>query len=585
MEKVNIESLLKDNLVSRPGRYIGRELNASKKDLDKASVKVALCFPDVYEVGMSNLGLRILYWVLNSKNYIACERVFSPWPDLEAILRKDKIPIFSLESKAPLGEFDIIGFSLGYELCYTNVLTILDLAGIKLKSKDRTSGPLIIAGGPAASNPEPMSDFVDLFFIGEAEDSILKIIDTYRENRSLDRWDLLLKLAGIDGVYVPSLYDVSYNSDETIKSFNPLYKEAPSIIKKHFAKSLNKNNFPVNWIVPFLPLVNDRISLEIARGCPNKCRFCQGRAVYYPYRQRTKEDIVHLAVESYKSTGYEEIALFGLSVADHSHICNIVDELIRGFKDKAVSISLSSLKVKSDIDEVFGLIAKSKKTGLTFAPEAGSQRLRNIIGKNLNLEDLFKISETAYKEGYRHVKLYFMIGLPSEVQGDLDDIISLADNISRLKSKFSKSNAQVNLSISNFIPKPHTAFMWSPMENIDVLQKKHSYLRLKSNKMRNLKLAFHNEKMSFLEGVLSNGDRRLGDAILAAYLKGARFDAWNEFFNFDIWQDAFRSCQIEPSFYINRQKTPLEILPWDHIDIGINKGILREEFKKVCLDF
>jgi radical SAM family uncharacterized protein len=557
--------------VNKPARYIAGEWNVTRKDFSKAKIKFALCFPDLYEIGMSNLGMRIIYGLLNSISYVVCERFFSCAVDMETHLRSNSLEIFSLESKRRLREFDLIGFSLGSELNYTNILNILELGNIPLKSSERDeSYPLVIGGGPCTLNPEPLSEFFDLFIIGEAEESILELMDIYQKHQEkykgfnrINKTDLLYLFSQIKGVYVPALYKAGYR------------------IKKRFIRDLNTSFFPSDWLVPFIQIVHDRISLEIMRGCPNRCYFCQGRSQYYPYRIRERKNLLNLAKDIYRNTGYEEISLAGLSVSDYPKIEGLLSELINFFKDNAVSVSLPSIKVKEKTGNLSSLIAKIKKTGLTFAPEAGSKRLRKIIAKDFNEDEFFKVIQDAYSSGYQHIKLYFMLGLPYEERQDLDAIIDFSIRASELRRRISKAPAKINVSINAFIPKPHTPFQWFKMEGIESIKQKQAYLKNKI-KNRNIILNFHNPDMSFLEGVLSRGDRRLSEVIHLAFKKGARFDAWTAHFNFQAWLDAFKESDIDPDFYL-RQMHKDEILPWDFIDVGISKETLIKEFDKCII--
>ena len=576
--------------VNKPARYIGEEWNVSRKNFDEAGIKFALCFPDLYEVGMSNLGLRIIYAILNNLADVSCERFFSPGTDLEKTLRDNQKEIFSLESKRGLKEFDIIGFSLAYELGYTNVLNILDLGGIPLKSSGRDEKfPLVIAGGPCALNPEPMHEFFDLFVVGEAEEAILEIIDTYRKFKEqfkaakIKKQDLLLKFSGIEGVYVPSLYKVKYGPEGKIESFKPQINGLAQKIKKRLVKDFDNAYFPMDWLVPYIQTVHDRITLEIMRGCPNQCRFCQARQQYFPFRQRKIGNLLNLALQSYKRTGYEDISLMGLSVSDYPDIEELLEKLIGLFKEKAVGLSLPSLKPKAMVGNMSSLIATIKKTGLTFAPEAASDRLRNILAKDFDIPNFFKAVEQAYLSGYRHLKLYFMIGLPFEAQKDLDGIVEFANKVLDLGRQVNPALARkgwVNISINTLIPKPHTPFQWLAMEDLESVKYKQDYLKKKTLNKRKLKLSFHNRYMSFLEGVLSRGDRRLSEAILSAFKKGARFDAWDDYFKFDIWLDAFKEGNINPDFYLQKRGAE-EFLPWDFLDIGMPKEALLREFNTI----
>ncbi|MBU0709392.1 MAG: TIGR03960 family B12-binding radical SAM protein, partial [Candidatus Omnitrophica bacterium] len=531
--------------VNKPARYIGKEWNLPEKNFEAAEIRFALCFADLYEIGMSNLGLRIIYSILNNMPDVCCERFFSCNQDMEKILRNRKLEIFSLESKRALREFDLVGFSLASELNYTNVLNILDLGSVPLRASLRDHRhPLVIGGGPCSLNPEPLSEFFDIFVIGEAEEAIVEVIDVYRKykekykNASISKPELLNIFSEIKGVYAPSLYEVHYDSRGKIKEFKPKAKGIKQRVEKRIVLDLNNSFFPVDWLVPYVQIVHDRVSLEVMRGCPNRCRFCQARSQYFPFRQRDPDNLLNLAKETQRRTGYEEIALTGLSVSDYSGIEKLLSQLIDLFKEKAIGISLPSLKAKAYVGHLSSLIASIRKTGLTFAPEAGSRRLRDILGKDFSEEVFFQSLERSYRSGYRHVKLYFMIGLPSEEYADLDAIIDFSLRTSDLKREINRAPAEVKISINPLVPRPHTPLQWFSMENIKELKLKEDYLRKRTRSGR-LKLSIHDPRMSFLEGVLSRGDRRLSEVILRAFRNGARFDAWNDQFCFDKWLLAF----------------------------------------------
>ncbi|MCX5695527.1 MAG: TIGR03960 family B12-binding radical SAM protein [Candidatus Omnitrophica bacterium] len=572
--------------VNKPGQYIGGEINSSKKDFASSDIKFAIAFADLYEVGMSNLGLRIIYGVLNNIPDVVCERFFSPAQDMEELLRLDNRQILSLESRKKLSEFDLAGFSLGSELDYTNVLNILQLGGIPLRSglRDHTY-PLVIGGGPCTLNPEPLHDFFDFFCIGEAEELILEVTDLYRKHKEeyksgkLDKQELLFKFSQIEGIYVPSFYDVSYASRGVLAEFKPKLKSIPPRIKKRCVKDLNLAYYPLDWIMPHVQIIHDRITLEIMRGCPNRCRFCQARPQYFPFRIKESPTVLNLADELYRRTGYEEISLAGLSVSDHPKIEEILKKLMNLFEAKAVSLSLPSLKAKALIGGVSSLIAKVKKTGLTFAPEAGSERLRNILQKDFNSAEFFTALEEAYAAGYQHIKLYFMIGLPQEKDEDLDAIIDFSVKVSELRKKAGKGAAGVNISINTLIPKPHTPFQWLKMQDLEAIKNKQEYLRQKAKRHKRLVLSFHNSSMSIIEGVFSRGDRRLSEVILKAFESGAKFDAWSNHFDFARWQAAFRNCGLDMQFYLDKKELNSP-LPWDFIDTGIDSKTLVAEFNK-----
>ena len=580
--------------VHRPAQYLGNEWNACKKDFDSCLISFALGFPDLYEIGMSNLGLRIIYGVLNNINDVVCERFFAPEADMQAALKAGNQRLFSWESHQELIRFDFLGFSLGSELNYTNVLNILELSGLPLEASLRDCQyPLVIAGGPCTLNPEPMAEFFDLFIIGEAEEAAVEVLNLYRKYkddykaRRLTKNDLLIELSRIEGIYAPALYAPQYNDIGQLTAFlpKPVRSETesqknnlPLRIKKRVVDDFDSAYFPCNWMVPYVQTVHDRVTLEIMRGCPNHCRFCQARSQYYPLRIRSKERVTLLANMACASSGYEELSLAGLSVSDYPELEKLVSDLISTFKEQAVNLSLPSLKAKALLGNVSTLIAKIKKTGLTFAPEAGTQRLRQVLAKDFSESDFFKAVEEAYQAGYQHLKLYFLIGLPSEEEKDLEGIINFAHAASELKKKIKGGPAQINISINPLIPKPHTPLQWLKMESLFAIKEKQNYLRSHCKNKR-LKFNFHDLEMGLLEGVLSRGDRLLSAVILAAYKKGARFDAWSSHFSFTKWQEAFSEAGIDPQRYLEEKSTS-EVLPWDFIDTGIKKEDLLVEFYK-----
>ena len=578
-----IEDLLVN--VHRPAQYLGNEWNVSKKDFSTCAVSFALGFPDLYEVGMSNLGLRIIYGVLNNMPGVVCERFFALEADMEASLKNAKRRLFSWESNQELINFDMLGFSLGSELNYTNVLSILNLAGLPLASSSRNQEyPLVIAGGPCTLNPEPLADFFDLFIIGEAEEAIVELLNLYAKFKDdykaakLTKEELLIELSKIEGVYAPALYMPDYNDAGELVNFSPRFASLPLVIKKRIVSDFDSAYFPCNWMVPYVQTIHDRITLEIMRGCPNRCRFCQARSQYYPLRIRSKEKIVSLANLAYASSGYEELSLAGLSVGDYPEIEALVSGLTDRFCQQAVNLSLPSLKAKALLGNVSTLIAKIKKTGLTFAPEAGTHRLRQVLAKDFSEDEFFQAIAQAYRVGYQHLKLYFLIGLPGEKQEDLQGIIDFAQGASDEKRKINGSAAQINISINPLIPKPHTPLQWQKMESIEAIKEKQNYL-MSHCKNKRIKFNFHDSQMGFLEGVLSRGDRILGKVILAAYKKGARFDAWSSYFSFSKWLEAFSESGIDPQKYLD-EKSTTAVLPWDFIDTGIDKEVLLVEFNK-----
>ena len=583
---MNLEEYLLS--VQKPGRYVGGEWNSVKKEWTGDKVKMLLAFPDVYEIGMSYSGMKILYGLLNGREDCLCERVFSPWSDFEEALRKNKISLFSLESRRPIKEFDIIGFSLAYELTFTNVLNILDLGDIPKRSQDRgDSDPLIIAGGPSCYNPEPLAEFIDAFVIGDGEEVICEIVEAYKVTKSprptcsksrgrqshpstslgtgkVTRKEILKEFAKIKGVYVPSLYDVEYNNDLTIKKFSPIEKELPAKIEKRFVSNLDDAFYPTKQIVPNIQIVHDRIVLEIMRGCKHACSFCQATGIYKPCRERSRNKILQLAKDAYRMTGHDEISLLSLSSGDHSHIKDIIKSLNNEFSGMAVSVSVPSLRIEDALKDLPALIARVKKSGLTFAPEAGSERMRKVINKKIDIEKLFKVASESFRSGWRRVKLYFMIGLPTEKEEDLIGIGELISEISDLKREIDGRAAHITASINAFVPKPHSAFERQAMDGLESLEIKKNTLK-RYVKPSLAELDFHSFHMSYLEAVLSRGDRRLSGAIYEAWEAGARFDGWQDKFNFDIWLGAFKKLNIDPAFYATRLRGPDEILPWEFL--------------------
>jgi radical SAM family uncharacterized protein len=551
--------------VQKPGRYVGGEWNSVRKEWTDDKVKVCLAFPDTYEVGMSNLGIKILYGILNERSDCLCERVFSPWHDFEAALRSGRIEIFSLESGTPIRKFDIVGFSFAYELTFTNVLNILSLGNIPLRSSERGEGdPLVIAGGPSAFNPEPMAEFVDAFLIGDGEDAIGDIVEACKRPSGEKRERLLRRLADIDGVYVPSLYRVEYNDDRTIKRFYPAEKGVPPVIEKRIVRDLDAAFYPTRQIVPNIQIVHDRIAIEIMRGCKHACKFCQAACVYRPCRERTAEKILKLAEDSYRQTGYDEISLLSLSSGDHSRIREIMMELNEKFSGRSVSISVPSLRIEEITRDLPFLISRVKKSGLTFAPEAGSESLRKTINKNIETGRLFEAALESFKRGWNRIKLYFMMGLPGETDEDLHAISRLVYAISDSRRSVVGKSARVAISINSFIPKPHSPFQLEPMDGMASLERKRDLVR-GDIASRITELSFHPINMSYIEAVMCRGDRRLSEAIYHAWKEGCRFDGWSESFNFGLWTKSLAAAGIDPSFYINRPRPKSEILPWSFI--------------------
>jgi len=548
-------SLLDDilPLVSKPGRYLGSEWNVARKNWDSVKVRIALCYPDIYELGMSNIGLQILYSIINRREDSLAERVYAPGLDMEEVLKKKGLSLFSLESKRPLKDFDIIGFTLQHELSYTNILNILNLAEIPLRSHERNGKfPLIVAGGPSAANPEPLAEFIDAFVLGDGEEVVEEIIEVYKR---YGRNGILKALANIPGVYVPSLYQVSYREDGTIERIERKEPGIPERIEKRTV-DIETAHYPLKPLVPLIDISQNRLNLEIQRGCPHGCHFCQSRAVYGPCRMRSKRRLLEIAETSLKSTGYDEISLISLSSTDYPEIEALIDELLTRYEKSQTSISLPSLRPDKFSLELALRIQKVRKTGLTFAPEAGSERLRKFIGKEISNDDFISAISQSYSAGWRLVKLYFMIGLPSEEEADIEAIIELVR-----EPKRRHKNLNFNITIAPFVPKPHTPFQWLPMERLVQLRRKKEYL------FRHLPghVKGHIVESSFLEGVFSRGDRRLGAVLEKAWEMGCKFDQWKEYFRFDMWQEAFSKCSINPDFYVYRERDFKEILPWSHL--------------------
>jgi radical SAM family uncharacterized protein len=566
--------------VEKPGRYMGGEWNAIKKDPDGVETKVALAFPDLYEVGMSYLGQKILYHILNSQPHILAERVFAPWPDFEQELRAKKIPLFSLENRIPLDRFDIIGFSLLYELNYSNILTMLDLAQIPLFSgdRDRPHG-LVIAGGPAAFNPEPLVDYFDLFLIGDGEEAFLEIIQSFvaLKKKSADKISILRELAKIKGVYVPSMYVPYLPRNNSLLAVRP-EEGMPANIKKRVVFPLDKASFPEDIIVPHTQVIFDRVAWEVARGCPQNCRFCQASSIYFPPRVKSPSPVIKGILNSLRSTGYESVSLASLSVGDYPYLESVVHRLMTELEKQKISLSLSSLRPKGLTSEVAENIVRVRKTGFTLVPEAGTERLRAVINKCLKDDEIREAAENAFSQGWKRLKLYFMIGLPTEREEDLLGMVDVVKEISLIGRKLLKELPLINLSISSFIPKPHTPFQWLPMEREDVLQEKFQFVLSRLKKFPSIRLKRDSVKRSVLEGIFSRGDRRLNAVLHRAWENGARFDSWNDMFHFQIWENAFRAERVDFRPYLSELDTN-EILPWSHIDTGFKNSHLQEELK------
>ena len=563
--------------VSRPSRYIGSEINAIKKDHQLVDVKVALAFPDTYEIGMSHTGLKILYEILNNREDTAAERVFSPWKDMEHILRSEERPLCSLESGLPLRDFDILGFTLQYEMSYTNILNMLDLAGIPLLSTERDgSFPLIIGGGPCAFNPEPLAGFFDLFVIGDGEEVIGEIVDLFKKYRSFNRETLLGHLAELDGVYVPSDFEVLYAPDGQIQEIRRT-RPGPERIRKRMVKDLNRVPYPRAPVLPYMKIVHDRVALEISRGCTRGCRFCQAGMIYRPVREREVDTILGYLKDSVLNTGYEEISLTSLSSGDYTALSRLVKEVVGFAEQRHVSVSLPSLRPGTLSSEIIAEIQKIRKTGFTIAPEAGTQRLRNVINKGVTEEDLLATVQKVFSAGWEILKLYFMIGLPTETEEDLQGIIDLSFKALKIAKQANPRFKQINVSVSPFVPKAHTPFQWSPQNRPEEIADKYRFLK-RGFKHKKLSLKWHEPGISMLEGIFSRGDRRLGLLLCEAWRLGCRFDGWTDECDLSKWNLAFQKTGIDPDFYLSRKRDLTEILPWDHIASGITKTFLTEEY-------
>lgn len=574
--------------VEKPARYIGNEINSIKKPLDEVKIRFAMCFPDVYEIGMSHLGIQILYDMFNKRKDIFCERVYSPWPDLHKILKEQKIPLFALESQDAVREFDFLGITLQYEMCYTNVIQILDLSQIPLFAKDRMDGDLfVIGGGPCAYNPEPLADFFDLFYIGEGETSYDALFDLYVEWKSSgeSRREFLRRAAGIAGIYVPSLYQAAYHSDGTIADFSPIEDGVKKKVEKQVVRELSDAVYPEKPLVPFLQATQDRAALEIQRGCIRGCRFCQAGMIYRPTREKDVETLKKYAYLMLKNTGYDEISLSSLSSSDYSGLKELVSYLIAEFYGQGVNISLPSLRIDAFSLDVMEKVQDIKKSSLTFAPEAGSQRLRDVINKGLTEEVILEGASQAFAGGWQKVKLYFMLGLPTETEEDRQAIAKLADRIAKCYYEIPKEKrsgkCQITISTSFFVPKPFTPFQWAPMYEkehyLNCAKTVNEAVKGQLNK-KSIRYNWHEADVTVLEGILARGDRKLSAVILRAYEKGCMFDAWSDFFNYDAWIEAFEETGVDPGFYTVRERPLDEILPWDFIDSGVTKEFLKREY-------
>ena len=567
--------------VQKPGRYVGGEYNAVQKDKDKVDIRFAFCFPDTYEIGMSNLGMRILYGVMNEMDGVWCERVFQPWGDMEEEMRKAGIPLYGLESGDPIRDFDIIGFSVGYEMAFAGILNMLDLAGVPVRAEDRPDlSPLVIAGGTAMYNAEPLADFIDIVSLGEGEDVTVELIELYRraKREGWTKHQLLVAAAQVPGLYVPSLYEVTYHDDGTVADIVPR-EGAPRKVTKRIVQDMDKSYFPVHTVVPSTEIVQDRTTLELFRGCIRGCRFCQAGYVYRPVRSRSKDLCAEYAKEALCDSGYEEMTLSSLSTSDYRPLVELCDDLEEFCEARHIHLSLPSLRADSFSMDLMQRLQKGRKSGLTFAPEAGTQRLRDAINKNVTEEDLLQSCRTAFAGGFNAVKLYFMLGLPTETDEDILGIAEIAAHVMHVwRESASNKNRGVRITVSTswFVPKPFTAFQWEPQISLEEYQRRVKLLR-QAITTKTVTYNWHDGDTSFLEAVLARGDRRLGKVLELAWRKGAKLDAWEEYFSLERWMEAFRECGLDPHFYANRIRSRDELMPWDMISCGVTDDYLWRE--------
>ena len=575
--------------IEKPARYIGNEVNMVVKDPESVDIRYAMCFPDVYDIGMSHLGIQIIYDLLNKRDDVYCERVYSPWVDLDKIMREKNIPLFALESQDSVKDFDFIGITLQYEMCYTNILQLLDLSQVTLLSKDRGEDePIVMGGGPCSYNPEPVADFFDIFYMGEGETEFYHLLDLYKENKKKGgtRKEFLEMAAEIPCMYVPAFYDVTYNEDCTIKEMVPNNPHAKGGVRKDIVLDFDKVEYPEKPLVPFIKVTQDRCVLEVQRGCIRECRFCQAGSVYKPLREKSLEKLKYLATTMLKTTGQEEISLSSLSTSDYSHLKELIDFLIEECKSRHINISLPSLRIDAFSLDVMSKVQDVKKSSITFAPEAGTQRMRNVINKGLTEEDILNGCEQAFKGGWNKVKLYFMLGQPTETNDDVDGIMDLCEKIAELyyetvpKEK-RNGKCQITASTSFFVPKPFTPFQWAPMCTskvfLDKARRVNDKLKTLLNR-KSIKYHWHESDISVLEGLLARGDRKLAKTILYVYEKGGIYDAWSEFHNEELWQEAIKETNIDVDFYVTRERKEDEISPWDFIDTGVTKNFLLREW-------